>query len=72
MERALEWAARICANAPVAVQATKESVLRGLGTTLDEAYAIESELSKKVFATEDAKEGPLAFKEKRPPNWQGR
>jgi enoyl-CoA hydratase/carnithine racemase len=72
MERALEWAARICANAPVAVQATKESVLRGMGTTLDEAYGIEAELSTKVFATEDAKEGPLAFKEKRPPNWHGR
>jgi enoyl-CoA hydratase len=72
MVRADEWAARICANAPVAVQATKESVLRGLSTTLDEAYLIEAELSKKVFATEDAKEGPLAFKEKRAPNWQGR
>ena len=72
MDRALEWAHRICANAPVAVQATKESVLRGLAGTLDDAYGIEAELSKKVFATEDAKEGPLAFKEKRPPNWQGR
>jgi enoyl-CoA hydratase len=72
MERALEWAARICANAPVAVQATKESVIRGLSGTLEDAYGIEAELSKVVFATEDAKEGPLAFKEKRPPNWQGR
>src|SRR5215213_9695539 len=72
MDRALEWAHRICANAPVAVQATKESVLRGLAGTLDDAYGIEAELSKKVFATEDAKEGPLAFKEKRSPNWQGR
>jgi enoyl-CoA hydratase len=72
MDRALEWAHRICANAPVAVQATKESVLRGLAGTLDDAYGIEAELSKKVFATEDAKEGPLAFKEKRPPSWQGR
>jgi enoyl-CoA hydratase/carnithine racemase len=71
MDRALEWAHRICANAPVAVQATKESVLRGLSVTLEDAYEIEAELSKKVFATEDAKEGPKAFKEKRPPNWQG-
>jgi enoyl-CoA hydratase len=72
MDRAFEWAHRICANAPVAVQATKESVLRGLSVTLEDAYEIEAELSKKVFATEDAKEGPKAFKEKRPPNWQGR
>ena len=34
MDRALEWAHRICANAPLAVQATKESVLRGLAGTL--------------------------------------
>ena len=67
MDRALEWAHRICANAPLAVQATKESVLRGLSVTLEEAYGIEAELSKKVFATEDAKEGPKAFAEKRPP-----
>jgi len=72
MDRALDWAARITKNAPLAVQATKESVLRGLAGTLDEAYAIEEELSKKVFATEDAKEGPKAFAEKRTPRWQGR
>ncbi len=72
MDRALDWAHRITANAPVAVQATKESVLRGLAGTLDDAYGIEQELSSMVFATDDAKEGPKAFKEKREPNWQGR
>ena len=72
MDRALDWAHRITANAPVAVQATKESVLRGLAGTLDDAYGIEQELSSMVFATDDAKEGPKAFKEKREPNGQGR
>ena len=72
LERAGQWARRILANAPLAVRATKESVLRGLGGTLDEAYGIEAELSKVVFASEDAGEGPLAFKEKRSPRWQGR
>lgn len=72
MERALEWAARINANAPLAVQGTKESVLRGLGGGLDEAYAIEQDISQRIFATEDAKEGPRAFKEKRPPVWQAK
>lgn len=72
MDRAGEWARRILANAPLAVQATKESVLRGLAGTLEDAYAVEAELSKRVFATEDAKEGPAAFKEKRPPRWQAR
>jgi enoyl-CoA hydratase len=70
--RADEWARRITANAPLAVQATKESVLRGLSTTLDEAYGIEQELSSRIFSSEDAKEGPKAFAEKREPRWQGK
>ena len=37
-----------------------------------EAYRIESELSTEVFSSEDAKEGPRAFAEKRPPVWQNR
>jgi enoyl-CoA hydratase len=72
MDRARSWAARITANAPMAVQATKESVLRGIGVDLKEAYRIESELATKVFSSEDAKEGPAAFAEKRPPKWTGR
>jgi len=71
-DRALEWAARITVNAPLAVQATKESVLRGLGVDRREAFRIEGELATKVFSSEDAKEGPKAFAEKRPPVWQGR
>jgi len=72
LDRAFEWAARITANAPIAVQATKESVLRGLKTDMREAFKIESELSSMVFQTEDAKEGPKAFAEKRPPVWQAK
>jgi len=69
LERAHDWARRITANAPLAVQATKESVMRGLGLSLEEAYEVESELAKHVFQSEDAKEGPKAFAEKRPPKW---
>jgi enoyl-CoA hydratase len=72
LDAAYAMARRITANAPLAVQATKESVLRGLALPLDEAYALEQEISTKVFQTEDAKEGPKAFAEKRKPNWQGR
>jgi enoyl-CoA hydratase len=71
-ERALGWAHRITANAPLAVQATKESVLRGSALELEAAYRMEAEISHRVFATEDASEGPLAFAEKRPPVWRGR
>lgn len=70
MPTAANWAKRILANAPLAVQATKESVLRGSATTLEEAYKIEAELSNAIFASEDAKEGPKAFAEKREPKWK--
>ena len=72
MDRARSWARRIIANAPLAVQATKESVLRGLAVDMKEALDIEAKLSSEIFQTEDAKEGPKAFAEKRSPNWQGR
>jgi len=72
LDKAFAWARRITANSPLAVQATKESVLRGLRETMRDAYKIESELSKRVFSSEDAKEGPKAFAEKRPPRWTGK
>jgi enoyl-CoA hydratase len=72
LDAALTMARRITANAPLAVQATKESVLRGIALPYDEALALEAELAGQVFQTEDAKEGPRAFAEKRPPQWKGR
>lgn len=72
MERALDYARRITANGPFAVRKTKESVLRGLATDMKEAYRIEQELSSEVFSSDDAKEGPKAFAEKRAPNWKNR
>src|SRR5438477_658589 len=72
LDRAREWAARINANAPLAVQATKESVMRGLALDLEEAYKLEQQISSQVFQSEDAKEGPKAFAEKRTPVWQGK
>ncbi len=72
MERAYDYAHRITANGPLAVRKTKESALRGLATDMKEAFRIESEISGEVFSSEDAKEGPKAFAEKRTPNWQNR
>ncbi len=72
LEKAYDWARRITANAPLAVHATKESVMRALALPLEEAYRVESEMSKRIFQTEDAKEGPKAFAEKRAPNWSGK
>jgi len=72
MARAFDYAYRITANGPFAIRKTKESVLRGLATDMKEAYRIESEISGEVFSSEDAKEGPLAFAEKRAPSWKNR
>ena len=69
MDTARDWARRILANGPLAVRATKESVVRGMSGTLRDAYKIESEISGIVFASDDAKEGPKAFAEKREPRW---
>src|SRR4051794_1714243 len=72
LERAQQWAARITENAPLAVAATKESALRGLAAeSLGEALKIEARISARVLASNDAREGPRAFTEKRPPNWTG-
>ena len=71
LDTAFAYAARITKNAPLAVQATKRSVLEGLKVDMREAYRNESQIAKEVFATEDAKEGPRAFAEKRVPKWSG-
>jgi enoyl-CoA hydratase len=72
LDTAFGYAARITKNAPLAIQATKRSVLEGLKTDMREAYRNEGRIAQEVFATEDAKEGPRAFAEKRAPNWSGR
>ena len=118
LDKAREYAARMIANAPLAVQATKESALKGLyvdedaitqvrsaaralcaalehvdaadpgtaqaaiaasvevltrlGKELRTAFEKESRLSSAIFRSEDAKEGPRAFAEKRKPVWQAK
>jgi len=72
MDETLALAAQITANAPLAVQAVKESAYRGRQLTLAEGLRVEAFETMMVFNTEDAKEGPLAFAEKRAPNWKGR
>ena len=72
VEGALALAERVAQNAPLAVAASKkiiEATTQGL--TEEELWALNTELQIPVFTSNDAREGPVAFAEKRPPNWTG-
>jgi enoyl-CoA hydratase len=72
MPTAEKFAQKIAANGPLAVRAIKEAVIRSSGLPLAEAYEIENEVARAVMRSEDAKEGPRAFIEKRPPVYRGK
>jgi len=67
LDRALEIAEVICANGPLAVEAIKRSVRETEGMSEVDGLARELEIGWPVFESEDAKEGPKAFAEKRRP-----
>ncbi|MDG2025919.1 MAG: crotonase/enoyl-CoA hydratase family protein [Acidimicrobiales bacterium] len=71
LDAAIELAERIAKNAPLAVAASKKIVRATLGHTEDQLLAIQGEMYVPVFTSNDAKEGPAAFAEKRQPNWTG-
>lgn len=70
--KAREIAEQIGANGPLAVEAILKTVRETGGMTEDEGFEHERERGRAVFASEDAKEGPKAFAEKRTPNFQRR
>jgi enoyl-CoA hydratase len=59
-------------GAPLALRYIKEAIYKGSEMTLEQGLRYESDLQTMVMQTEDAKEGPRAFVEKRPANWKGR
>jgi len=72
MEEAERFARLIVKNGPVAVSAVKKAVYSNTGLTLSQGLAKEHEYALPVFMSEDAKEGPRAFKEKREPQFKGK
>lgn len=72
METAMAYAERIVGNAPLAVQASKELALRSKDLDLASGLRLEQAMNRLLMSTEDAKEGPAAFAEKRAPRFVGR
>jgi len=70
MDEALKLADTICKNGPFAVRTAKEIAVRSLN--LEPGFVLEKALGQKVIDSEDAKEGPRAFAEKRAPKFTGR
>jgi len=72
MQEAERFARIIADNGPLAVTAIKKAVIQNAGLTIAEGLAKETELALPVFMSEDAREGPRAFKEKRKPQYKGK
>src|SRR3954470_2918920 len=71
LTKAREIADKIASNGPLAVQAVKRSLQQTEGLPEAEALKLELEIGLPIFGTADAKEGTLAFKEKRAPQYKG-
>jgi enoyl-CoA hydratase/carnithine racemase len=63
---------KILENGPLAVRAIKEVAMRGLDMTLEDGLRLEAQKTGPIFSTEDAREGPLAFAQKRKPVYKGK
>jgi enoyl-CoA hydratase/carnithine racemase len=72
LDEALATAARIAANAPIAVRQAKQAIHRGLQMSLADGLAFEIEAYNRTVPTEDRREGVRAFNEKRKPRFRGR
>jgi len=72
MERARAIATLVNRNAPLAVRGTRLAIRKGLDLPLHEAEILAETFRERVLRTDDSKEGPRAFVEKRAPDWKCR
>lgn len=72
LDGARELAAKIAANGPLAVRASKQVIMESPSWASHEKFARQREILDPVFSSEDAQEGSRAFAEKRAPNWKGK
>jgi enoyl-CoA hydratase/carnithine racemase len=72
LDRAREIATLVNRNAPLAVRGTRLAIRKGLDLPLHEAEILAETFRERVLRTDDAKEGPRAFVEKRAPDWKCR
>jgi enoyl-CoA hydratase/carnithine racemase len=71
MPTAERWAREILECAPLSIQATKQSAMQGLEMSLEEAYNATYEAVQRMTGSDDSREGPRAFAERRKPVWTG-
>jgi enoyl-CoA hydratase len=67
-----EVAGKILENGPLAVRAIKQAALQGRDMKMEEGLKLESQMMTTVIRSEDAREGPTAFAQKRKPEYKGR
>ena len=72
VEAALELANQIAVNGPLALRASKTILQRSLDWSAEESWTKQGEIAGPVMGSEDAREGSIAFAEKRDPVWKGR
>jgi enoyl-CoA hydratase len=72
LDKARNIAAAIAGNGPLAVQAILQTIRDTEGLHEEEAFRLDAKIGTPVFSSEDAKEGPRAFAEKRKPNFKNR